>query len=103
MHAETDAKGWCSRFHFFDEGIGQSKLSQIRHAVTESADTGKDELLRRANVVRIGSDPHAVPKPSQCVFKTAKVVHLVIDNRNHDATPFPSSAALFTILLSLME
>src|SRR5207247_5408679 len=87
MHAETDAKGWCSRFHFFDEGIGQAKFSQIRHAVTESADTWKDELLCRADVVRIGSDPHVVPKPSQCVFKTAKVVYLVIDNSNHMKTP----------------
>ena len=64
-------------------GIGQCQLSQIHHAVTESADTWKDELLRRADVVRIGSDPHVVPKPSQCVFKTAKVVYLVIDNSNH--------------------
>src|SRR5439155_8896599 len=89
MHSETDSEGWRSRLYFFDEGFGQSKLSQIPHAVTKGANAGKDQLLRCANVVRIRSDPHIMAEPAQCVFQAAEVIQFVVDNRNHDVTHSP--------------
>lgn len=83
LKSQADSQKRLSRLNRGLDGLDQSILLQIRHAITERPDSRQDHMTGILNRRGIARDHRLVPHRLKGLGDTTKVSHPVVDNGNH--------------------
>lgn len=83
LEPQADPQERLSRLNRRLDGLNQSILPQIRHAIAKSPDTWQNHMTGILHGGRITRDNRLMSNRLKGFGDTAKVSHPVIDNDNH--------------------